>query len=97
MVKVISQVDGNFNGPTDVSSDGTNVWIINNPTLVYGTSNESNDFTVSQLNASTGKLVQVISQIDGSFNSPFGISSDGNNVWVTNQDNSTVTQIFIPS
>ena len=38
------------------------------------------DNTVSELNASTGSVVQTITVGSG----PYGVSSDGTHVWVTN-------------
>jgi DNA-binding beta-propeller fold protein YncE len=53
------------------------VWVANN-----------RDSTVSELSASTGGLVQVLSGSSYGFSAPAGISSDGVNVWVTNSDQS---------
>ena len=52
-----------------MSSDGTHVWVAN-----------SNDGTVSEIDASTGTVVNTITV--GS--DPVGVSSDGIHVWVTN-------------
>jgi YVTN family beta-propeller protein len=53
--------------PFGVSSDGTHVWVAN-----------ESDNSVSELNASTGSVIQTIPV--GS--PPFGVSSDGTHVWV---------------
>ena len=55
--------------PDAISSDGTHVWVAN-----------YNDNTVTELDASTGSVVQTI----GVGNEPDGVSSDGTHVWVTN-------------
>ena len=66
--------------PFGVSSDGTHVWVAN-----------CNDNTVTELNASTGSVVQTI----GVGSDPDGVSSDGTHVWVANAVDNTVTEIAI--
>jgi DNA-binding beta-propeller fold protein YncE len=46
---------------------------------------------VTELNASTGALVKVITGTAYAFESPTGISSDGKDVWVTNYSDGSVT------
>jgi YVTN family beta-propeller protein len=65
-----------------ISSDGTHVWVAN-----------GND-TVTELDASTGAVVQTIDGVNG----PDGVSSDGTDVWVANEGvnsegDNTVTEI----
>ena len=64
--------------PVGISSDGTHAWVAN-----------SGDNTVTEIDASTGAVVQTI----GVGNAPEGISTDGTHVWVTNEDDDTVTEI----
>ena len=64
--------------PAAVSSDGTHVWVAN-----------SDGNTVTELDASTGAVVQTITV--GS--SPGSVSSDGTDVWVANTDGDTVTEL----
>jgi YVTN family beta-propeller protein len=64
--------------PIGVSSDGTHVWVGND-----GSS------TVSELDASTGTLMQTIAV--GTY--PDAVSSDGTHVWVTNFESNTVSEI----
>ena len=49
--------------------DGTHVWVAT-----------KGDVTVTELDASTGSVIQTI----GVINLPIGISSDGTHVWVGN-------------
>ena len=62
-----------FNCPDAVSSDGSHVWVAN----AVGNS-------VTELNASTGAHVQVLSAPSYGFNLPVAISCDGTHVWVVN-------------
>jgi hypothetical protein len=65
--------DSTFNKPVAVSSDGTHVWVVN-----QGTN------SLSELDAATGALVQVISGPSYGFAQPDSVSSDGSHVWVAN-------------
>jgi DNA-binding beta-propeller fold protein YncE len=71
-----------FNSPASVSSDGSHVWVAN------GIGN-----SVTELNAATGALVQVISGSKYKFKHPVAVSSDGSHVWVTNRDGDSVTEL----
>src|ERR1700733_1833484 len=57
--------------PEAVSSDGTHVWVAN-----------SGSGTVSEIDASTGTVVNTIKVDDGPLIAPLGVSSDGTHVWV---------------
>ncbi len=64
-----------------VSSDGTHVWVTDLEVI-----------TVSELDASTGSVIQTLAVGTG----PFGVSSDGTHVWVTNEGSNTVSEIVTP-
>lgn len=49
--------------------------------------------SVTEVDAATGALVQVLSDSSYNFSGPSGIAFDGTNLWVINTDNSTVTEI----
>jgi DNA-binding beta-propeller fold protein YncE len=70
-----------FNGPFGVSSDGTHVWVAD-----Y-------DNSVTELDAATGALVQVITGSNYGFDSPVEVNSDGSHVWITNAGNNSVTEL----
>ena len=48
---------------------------------------------MTELSASTGALVQVISGSSYGFNDPDAVSSDGTDVWVTNSAGDSVTEL----
>jgi hypothetical protein len=58
------------------------VWVTNN----FGTS-------VTEINASDGSLVQVLSASGYGFSAPAGVTSAGQHVWVVNQDGNSVTAV----
>ncbi len=67
--------------PCCVSSDGTHVWVANSGYYP----NEKTDGTVSEIEASSGQVINttpILSRLLGS--RPSGVSSDGAHVWVTN-------------
>jgi DNA-binding beta-propeller fold protein YncE len=73
-----------FSHPDAVTSSGTDVWVAN-----Y-------DNSVTELNESTGAVVQVLSSASYGFDHPDAISADGTHVWVANggqEDGTSVTEI----
>ncbi len=64
-----------------MSSDGTHVWV----------TNDNDPGTVSEIDASTGTVVNTIPVGSG----PYGVSSDGTHVWVANAGDNTVSEIQI--
>ena len=75
---VINTIPVGF-GPVGVSSDGTHVWVTNA---------DDPERTVSEIEASTGTVIDTIH-----LGSPFAVSSDGTHVWVTNSSEGTVSEI----
>ena len=49
--------------------------------------------SVTELDAATGALVQVINGSSYGFSDPAGIASDGTHVWVANIDGDSVTEL----
>jgi alpha-tubulin suppressor-like RCC1 family protein len=67
--------------PDAIAVDSTHVWVAN-----------YDDDSVTELSASTGAVVQVISGANDGFGGPAAIASDGTHVWVASADN-TVTEL----
>ena len=80
LVQVITGSSYGFNGPTGIACDGTHVWVVNEEPSEH----VPNPGSVTELNAATGALVQVISGASYGFATPVGISCDGTHVWVAN-------------
>jgi hypothetical protein len=51
--------------------------------------------SVTELNESTGTLVQVLSRPSYEFNRPDAIAADGTHVWVANADGESVTELTV--
>ena len=82
-------------GPAGITATGNTVWVDNNgnPNIVGATN------TVTEINATTGALIRVISasryQLTGIYG-PAGITATGNTVWVAGNDGggtNSVTEI----
>ena len=89
LVRTITGPADNFVEPQSISSDNQHIWVAdtnNNPN--NGTGN-----AVTELDASTGALVQVLKGGAYGFNYPSAISSDGTSVWVTNILGNSVTEL----
>ena len=89
VVQVLSGGTYGLNFPSAVSCDGTHVWVNNVGT---GVTSPTSSF-LSELDASTGSVVQVIQGASYGFDDPIDISSDGTHVWVTNQQGNSVTEV----
>ncbi len=79
--------------PDSVSSDGTHVWVTD--LYVYELASSTYEDTVSEIEASSGTVISTIPL--GIRSAPYGVSSDGTHVWVTNwgEDEDTVSEIQI--
>jgi hypothetical protein len=69
-----------FNGPAGITSDATHVWVANR-----------GGPSVTELNASTGAVVQVLTGSSYGCNYPAAIASDGTQV--ANEHQSSVTEL----
>ena len=74
-----------FNGPNAIAAAGAHLWVANN-----------GGNSVTELSASTGAVVKVLSGPSYGFNGPNAIAVGGGHVWVANfgnSGNSTVTEL----
>jgi hypothetical protein len=70
----------------DIVSDGTHVWIVNGSVSTrYGRRGNS----VTELNDANGSLVRVVHLHNGIYSDPFGLASNGIDVWVVDQGGGT--------
>jgi DNA-binding beta-propeller fold protein YncE len=79
-ISVLSGSKYGFKSPIAIDSDGTHVWVAN-----------TGGYSVTELSATTGALVQVISGSSYGFVGPYAISSDGSDVWVANYAEQSVS------
>jgi hypothetical protein len=75
-----------FNWPTAIESSGGHVWVANSGRMYSGDS-------ITELNASDGSLVRILSSRAYNFSGPSGIAVSGGKVWVANQSGNSVTEI----
>lgn len=75
-----TRADHFFSEIRDIASDGTHVWVVNGSDHTrYGRTGD----TVTELSAVNGALIRVIRLRGGIYSDPFGIVSNGVDVWVT--------------
>jgi DNA-binding beta-propeller fold protein YncE len=74
--------DGSYADYQKLSSDGTHLWVVN-----------STNQSVTELDASTGALVQVVPVNAYGFDDPLAVSSDGTHVWVANMQSGSVSEL----
>ncbi|MGC2484737.1 MAG: fibronectin type III domain-containing protein [Acidimicrobiales bacterium] len=67
--------------PTDISSDGTDVWVT------------TDDDVLAEIDASSGTLISEF----GIGNDPTGVSSDGTDVWIADSQDNVVDEFNIAS
>jgi len=75
-----------FVTPTALAVVGSHLWIVNN-----GTPHGSQNFSITELNTSNGSRVRTITNANCpscDLFSPYAMTSDGSNLWVTNEGNS---------
>jgi serine/threonine protein kinase/outer membrane protein assembly factor BamB len=71
-----------FKDPTGIAVEGTHIWIANHKGR-----------SVTELNASNGHLVQVLSDHKYGFSGPYGIAVDRAHIWVANFNGNSVTEL----
>ena len=81
-LKGVNVIGWGFSFPRALATDGKHVWVAN-----IGAN------SVIELNASTGRMVRVISGASYQFNQPFAIAADGTHVWVANVNGNSVTEL----
>jgi hypothetical protein len=81
LVQALSGSAYQFSGSA-ISSDGTDVWVVN-----------SYNNSVTEVSASTGAAVAVLSAATYGFDRPNAIYSDGTDVWVSNLLGFSVTEL----
>jgi hypothetical protein len=84
-----------FNCPKGIATDGTNLYVA-----------EYNDHTIRKIVISTGAVTTIAGTTGSSgnadgigsaarFNGPFGIATDGTNLYVTDRNNNTIRKVVI--
>ena len=82
--KVAGTGDFNGDGRDDLLLRNDSGWLTNWLGNANGGFTNNGANSVTELSASTGALVGVISGSSYGFSLPFGVSSDGKHVWITN-------------
>ncbi len=87
LIRVITAGRYQLYGPTGIATTGNTVWVANS-----GFNSSGNQIaSVTEINATTGALIRVITARRYQLNEPAGIAATGNTVWVAN--GGSVTEI----
>jgi DNA-binding beta-propeller fold protein YncE len=92
LVQIVKGSAFDLQGSTEIASDGAHVWVAN-PCGPRCTGGVRGSGSITELLATTGALVQVLSGATYELDAPSVISSDGTDLWVVNSSSSIVTEI----
>jgi DNA-binding beta-propeller fold protein YncE len=90
LVQVLKGPRYQFSHPRAVAADGTHVWVADNCNGSWVAN--CNGHSVTELDAATGALVQVLNEPRYQFNGPSAVATDGTHLWVANSDGDSVTE-----
>jgi hypothetical protein len=92
VVQTISGAPFDLHGAARIISDGTHVWVSNpcGPQCAVGSPGKG---SITELSASTGTLVQVLSGPSFQLDQPGPISSDGVHVWIADFGGNSVSEL----
>jgi hypothetical protein len=81
-----------FDGPVAVAARGNDVWIVSSGVKNYYGDGRGVG-SVTELNASTGQVVRIITAQNAPFDEPTSIAISGSHVWVANLDYSSIVEL----
>jgi len=80
VVRVIDARADDFKTPIAIAVEGSHVWVVNDGV----TGNPRGTGSITELDATTGDLIRVISIHAARLDNPAAVAASGNHVWVTN-------------
>ena len=92
ITRVVSSLGDYFDGPVAIAAQGNDVWIVSSGVKNYY-GNGQGVGSVTELNATTGTVVRIITAQDVPFDEPSAIVVRGNHVWVANLDYSSIVEL----
>lgn len=93
-MRVIDRAADGFNEPTAIAADGSHVWVAESDCQGADCGDGT---TVTELDASNGQLVGVLSAAAYGFDDPGPFAEIGADLWVTNSGSDTVTVLSTTS
>ena len=95
VVQVITAPDYNLSGADAISATSNDVWIASSGPSVESSNHKyhTTDNSLTEVSASTGALIQVLSAPSLDLNFPWQIEADGTYVWVANHGGNSGSSI----
>jgi hypothetical protein len=92
ITRVVGGLADSFDGPVAVAADGNDVWIVSSGVKNYY-GNGRGVGSVTELNATTGQVVRIITSQTAPFNEPTSIAISGAHVWIANLVYSSIVEL----
>jgi 6-phosphogluconolactonase (cycloisomerase 2 family) len=92
IARVVDSLSDAFDGPVAVAARGDDVWIVSNGVKNYY-GNGRGVGSVTELDATTGRVIRVITAQTVPFDEPTAIAVSGSHVWVANLDYSSIVEL----
>ena len=92
ITRVIDGLADSFDGPVAIAARGNDVWIVSSGVKNYY-GNGRGVGSVTELNATTGRVIRIITAQTAPFNEPTSIAISGSHVWVANLDYSSIVEL----
>ena len=81
-VATINNPSDDLDDPTQVTEDGSHLWVVNQQSPGSTSQTATVAGSVTELNASDGSLITVLSGSGYDFDYPYALTVDGANIWV---------------
>jgi hypothetical protein len=92
ITRVVGGLADSFDGPVAVAARGNDVWIVSSGVKNYY-GNGRGVGSVTELNATTGQVIRIITAQTAPFDEPTSIAVSGTHVWVANLDYSSIVEL----
>jgi outer membrane protein assembly factor BamB len=92
ITRVVDGLADSFDGPVAVAARGNDVWVVSSGVKNYY-GNGRGVGSVTELNASTGQVIRIITAQTAPFDEPTAIAISGGRVWVANLDYSSIVEL----
>jgi hypothetical protein len=92
IAQVVGGLDDYFDGPVAVAAQGNDVWIVSNGAKNYYGDGRGVG-SVTELDATTGRVIRIITPQMAPFDEPTAIAISGSHVWVANLDYSSIVEL----
>jgi len=92
IARVVNGLDDFFDGPVAVAARGNDVWVVSSGDKNYYGDGRGVG-SVTELDATTGRVIRIITPQMAPFDEPRAIAISGSHVWVANLDFSSIVEL----